>query len=328
MDYQELTGVASPEALIDAICSFAVSNGWTEERNALVGGNRTATIRLTGVTDYVHLFNTNTTEMNMRVSVGYDGGVAPSANPNVQAFDSRTNGLIGPYPRVYFFCNDDADAIHVVVSTATSEEYRNIAIGRLEKIGAYDGGTYADGTYRSTNWLGDMWGAFHHAPFYGGSGNSSVGPTSNMEPFRGAVRADVASDSRVNFFHWFGDDAPNATYGRARTGISTWAHSAPGAWLGVLAGGADMNIFSGRTILHPIHVYVDRTGAPTYRSPIGTVKNTRFCNLAKLAPAQEITIGSEVWKVFPLVKKSMTSAVAHDAPNLGSHTAGYAIRKS
>ena len=89
-----------------------------------------------------------------------------------------------------------------------------------------------------------------------------------------------------------------------------------------------MNIFSGRSILHPIHVYVDRTGSPTYRSPIGTVKNTRFCNLAKLAPAQEITIGSEVWKVFPLVKRSMTVDPAQFAPNLGSHTAGYAIRKS
>ena len=326
MDYQEITGVGSPEALIDAICTFVGAHGWTVDRNNLVGANRTATIHLPGVSDYIHFFNTNTSELNMRVSVGYAFADAPDLQPNVQPYDSRTNGLTGPYSKVYLFCNDDEDAFHVVISTSMADEYRHVCFGMLEKIGSYTGGTYADGSYRNpTQFQGDITGGSQsHTPFYGAQ---SAPFTSNNPPYAGALRADVTADSRTNFFHYFGDGQVGYG-GMARTGITTWTAKQNDSWLGYLAGGADRNLFSGRTILHPIHVFIDRTGSPTYMSPIGTVKNTRFCNLAKLAVGQEITIGSEVWKVFPLAKKSFLASASFAAPNYGSHTAGYAIRKS
>lgn len=323
MAYQEVTGLATPEALIDAICDFVSANGWTVHRSDLASGLRTATVSKAGTTDYVHIYNPNATEVYMRVSVGYDGGLAPSANPNVQAFDSRTNGLVGPYSRVYFFMDEDEEAVHIVVATSMADEYRHFCFGLLEKIGTYDGGTYAEGSYRSTTFLGDMDGIRHHVPFYGGAS----GVINNSAPYQGAVRADVTADARSNFYHWFGDGPPHATFGRARTGITVWSNVSSDGWLGLLAGGADRNLFSGRSIAHPIHVFVDRTGSTTYRSPIGTVKNTRYCNLAKLAVGEEISIGADVWKVFPFFKRSLTVASGAAAADLGSHTGGYAIKK-
>lgn len=312
--YAENTGIATPEALIAAICSFVNSGGWTIERNNLVGSNRTATVRLPGTTDYIHLFNDTSNEVKMRTSVGYNGATTPTAQPDVQPYATLTNGLAGPFPIVYFFMEDDE--VHVVIATASSEEYRHICFGIPEKIGTYTGGTYAAGTYRTSNYLGDFDVFRHSAPFTG-------------ETNGGGIRVDVAADSRVNFFHRFHKNDAVTTYGRANTGISSYAQRSlsGGQWLGKLVGGADRNIFSGRSIFHPIHIFIDRTGSPTYASPVATIRNTRVCNLAKLAVAQEVTIGSDTWKVFPIFKRSLIADNGSAAPDYGSHTLGYAIKK-
>ena len=313
--YAENTGIASPEALIDAICAFVNSGGWTVERNSLVGSNRTATVRLPGTTDYIHLWNINTTEMLMAISIGYDNAQPPTNQPNGWPMGaSATDGLAGPFPIVYFFMEDDE--VHIVVSTAASQEYRNICFGMPLKIGSYDGGTYAGGSYRSTQYLGDFSRFRASVPFAGDING-------------GAIRADVTADGRTNFYHKFDKSDGLTTYGRTTSGISTWGERSLGYgnWLSKLSGGADRNLFSGRTIFHPIHLFIDRTGSPTYLSPIATIRNTRFCNLAKLAVAQEVTVGSDTWKVFPFFKRSMVTDPNFGAPNYGSHTLGYAIKK-
>ena len=320
MAYTENTGIAGPAELIDAICTFLGANGWTVERNNLVGSNRTATVRVAGVTDYIHLYNVNTSEVRMLVSVGYDGSNPPPSSTNGQPFYQVTNGLTGPYPRVYFF--HDNEAAHIVVSTILSQEYRHLCFGMADKIGVYDGGTYADGTWRNPdNYLGDLNGSGNHVPF-GGASNTS--PASQALPSIGAIRCDIAADSRANFFHYFGDSGVHPTYGRAWTGWGSWSQD---RYLGRIVGGADRNTFSGRSIGHPIQIDVVRTGSPSYLSPIAIIRNTRACNLTKLDVGQEITVGSDIWKVFPTIKKSMLANGGFNAPDYGSHTTGYAIKK-
>lgn len=323
MAYNENTGVSTPQDLINAICTFVAANGWTVERNNLVGSNRTATIRLVGVTDYIHLYNVATDQIQMRISIGYDGGAAANAQPNQQPFSTRVNGLAGPYPRVYFMMEDDA--VNIVVESSLANQWRHIAFGCLEKYGTYDGGTYVEGTWRGTTFLGDYTNSgAHHIPFGAG-----VAPTSDNTPYPGCVRADDVEGSRTNFFHWFGDGGSNATYGRAHCGITSWANvgGASANWLGRLHGGADLNAFSGRSVPHPIIVFVDRTGSPLYRSPIGAVKNMRLVNMTKFNNAQEIIVGGETWKMFPALKKSMITASGSGAADYGTHTLGYAIKK-
>lgn len=322
MAYSESTGVSNPQTLIDAICTFAGANGWSVERNNLAGSNRTATLRIPGVTDYIHLSNVSGDQIQARVSVGYDGGAVPGAQPNVQPFSTRVNGLTGPYPRVYFFA--DNETVNIVIETSEANVWKHLCFGMLEKFGTYPGGTYVDGSWRGTSWLGDyISNGTHHVPF-----GMYASPSSESQPYPGCVRADDIEGGRNNFFHWFGDGSQSTTYGRAHCGICSWAGVGQQVgWLGRLAGGADVNAFSGRSIGHPIVVFIDRTGSTLFRSPIGVVRNMRFINIAKFNNAQEFSISSDVWKVFPAQKRSLLTSSASDAPDYGTHTMGYAIKK-
>lgn len=321
MAYTESTGVANLQSLISAICTFVEANGWTVHRNSESGGLRTAAIQNTGG-DYIHLYNLTTDQLSVRISVGYSGSDTVPLQPNVQPFSSRTNGLTGPYPTVYMHLADGE--VHVIVETSIANEWRHIVFGGLQKFGAYDGGTYADGTWRGTNFLGDYSSSGqHHIPF-----GAHASTASEAVPYAGCVRADDAEGSRTNFYHWFGDGNPHATYGRAHCGITSWAGVGIGTgWLGRLSSGADVNAFSGRSVGHPIVVLVDRTGSPLYRSPIGAIRNTRLINVAKFASAQETTVGSDVWKVYPAIKRSLLTSGSNASPDYGTHTLGYAVRK-
>ena len=68
----------------------------------------------------------------------------------------------------------------------------------------------------------------------------------------------------------------------------------------------DDNVFSNRSIFHTISMSVSRIGG--YHSPIGVFPNVRLCNVSKFTDGQEIAIGSDVWKVFPFLRKGLGSA--------------------
>lgn len=309
MAYSEQTSIADAAGIILRIANFAASAGWTVERNDLAGANRTVTIRKPGVTDYIHIYNTAATSILMRISVGYDGLLPPPSQPNVSG-ECLTSIEAGPYPKLFLFAG--GDWLWVAIGVALSGEYRHMAIGMLDKAGAYDGGTYIDGSH----WGGSSsWASFsgNHVPFQNTSGGQS-----NV----GRVRADSTTDGRTNFFFTFGvssyspspvdalTEFGNDTGGRASASIIR----------------ADDNAFSGRSVFHPLPVYVARTGSTTYYSPIGVVPGVRLCSTQKFEPEQEVTIGTDVYKVFPCVAKRPMSSSSGVQPG-ASGDYGYAVRK-
>lgn len=320
MAYQSSTSIAANQNLIDAIASFAAAVGWTVERNTLVGANRTVTLRKPGVTDYIHIFNTDTGNVRMRASVGYDAGLAPSAQPNVSPADTIINALTGPYPVVWFFA--DGDCVHVVVRRSDiTGAYAHIMFGALTKYGAYAGGTYVDGTYFGTSGGGTgAWGGDDHAPF-------GLGYTVT----RGYLRCDADGVSN----RWFPTSASDAgtTQTHADGGVG------PEGSVNMYSGGqgystyditrlvyyADNNTFSGRSFLQLIQINVPRAGSPQYVSPAGFVGNLRYVSLAKFDPEQELSIAGETWMVFPVARKAAGSSTS-GAP-IGTGIFGFAIRK-
>ncbi len=314
MAYLNSTNVTGPAETIAALATFIGANGWTVVSNTLSGSNRTLTVRIPGVTDYIHVYNTSATEIRMRCSIGYTAGAAPASQPNVSR-ESVTN-VVGPFPNLYFFA--DSNEVWAVVQIAGAIEFRHFTFGVLNKVGAYTGGTYIDGSYRDSSYRGDINSA-SHAPFVAGPGAN----TSGTAPYYGFVRLDIPDDSVTNGFYSFGDSV-SANTRAVWTGVGTWAQSTT---FGYLAGGADANAFDNRSILHPVNVWAMRTGATPFWSPVGNVRNTRICNMTKFSPTQEITIGSETWKLFPVFKRSMTSDSSPFAADLGSHTLGYAVKK-
>lgn len=309
MAYTEHTSIANAADMIDRIVSFAGANGWTVERNALVDATRTATLRKPGVSDYVHLYNTSAERIGMRISVGYDSELAPNQQPDVSG--EMYCGLhAGPYPRAFLFAS--GDQVWVSTAIARSGEYRHLTFGVLDKLGTYEGGTYIDGS----RWgEGGYWATFsyNHAPFLRYTGQSGV---------RGYARVDVPEDGRENFFFGFNGSASTPNPDR----LTSDAGEGTNALAGALVSMADRNAFSGRSVLHAIPLYVPRTGSQTYYSPIGVVHDVRYCSINKFEPEQEITIGSDTWKVFPVAAKRPTNSSSGEQPAASGDYA-YAIRK-
>lgn len=326
MAYIEHANVANLHTLIDLVAQFCAANGWTVERNTLSGTNRTLTLRLPGVSDYVHLYNTDQISLKSRVSVGFSAAAVPGSQPNVSPFDGNSNVQAGPYPRLKLFAN--GTAVHVAIATATAGEYRHHAFGVLQKAGDYVGGTYADGTY----W-GQLTGSYSGYLSSNGNTRALFGHNTTSTGC-GHLRADSAEDGRSNSFHRISNYYSGAlgTEGTACTGIGSLGQSTTSQntydlmWLGRALGGADENIFSGRSVFHPITMSIRRAGASPYLSPVGVVVGTRACSIAKLEPEQEVTIGDETWVVFPWLRKLAMSTTSNSPPATGNY--GWAVRKS
>lgn len=318
MAFQSSTAIASCEQLVNAIATFAAANGWTIDRNTINLTSRTVTMHKAGVSDYIHIYNTDVNQIRMRASVGYDGALPPSMQPGVTVQDALANALQGPYPNVWFFA--DGNEVNIVVRRSdTTGAYSHMAFGVLSKYGDYNGGTFVDGSFwQLTSTSSGWWNSSCHGLFSYGQLNM------------GFVRADA--DGLTN--KWFGfNGAPSGVNDYATTGgaplsaATTYSTNQQASTfeVGRMANAADANTFSGRSILHVIEVSVRRQGDPIYYSPIGYVANTRFMSLAKFDPEQELSIADETWMVFPVVRKAAHST-ANGAPN-ASENNGFAIRK-
>lgn len=324
MAYQQLTGIANPQSIIDSACTFLAAAGWTVDRNNLSGSNRTATLRAPGGSDYIHLFNTNTTEIRMRVSVGYNAANPPNTQPNVCPADSVTNVGAGVYTNVYMHAN--GTEFHCIVEMAASTNYRHFVFGVAQKIGSYDGGTYIDGSWRGTGYLGTYPGAGTHKSVFGDI-NNSINANGNA-PYPGFIRADSSSEGWTNTYHYIGPASyTSASFRTVKTSYTITPETGYDTYLFYQLLSSDVNTFSGRTILYTPKLYVKRSGSTIYYSPIAYIANTRYCNMKKLLAAQEITIGTDIWKIYPLFRYNNNLSTSSGSSDLGSYVLGYAVKK-
>lgn len=323
MAYQVSPSLPNPRAVIDALATFAVANGWTLVYSTVNGDSRTICLRIPGVTDYIHIWNT-IIDIRSRISVGYSAGIPPAGQPDVTRTDCISNALgSGAFPRTWFFAN--GTELDVVILRPESPSYCHLAFGCIKKYGVYNGGTYADGTYfNQTGSTSGNWDSQNdHALFGYGTGNY------------GYVRADCVSEGRVNSFHPFSHTTVNVAgeVRGAQTGIGDLNHASMYSsstenstnLLGRLINATDDNVFSGRTFLHPIEIIVRRAGDPPYFSPAGYIDNRRYVWLANYDPEQELEIAGETWKIFPVVRRG---AYSNDNNALNaSRECAFAIRK-
>lgn len=326
MAYQQLNGVANPHTLIDLICTFLSAAGWTIDRNNLSSTNRTATIRAPGGSDYIHLYNTNQTEIWLRMSIGYNAANTPETQPNSCESTCVTNCGNGVYTNVYLHA--DGTEFHCVIEMAAATNFRHLVFGVAQKVGSFTGGTYIDGSWRGTSYLGTYPGAgTHNLPFGETDRNYTA---ANQAPFPGVIRADSASEGWTNKFHiigaFYSQDITNVSRGAIKT---TWTLQPQdyetNLWYEVF--GSDNNIFSGRSIFYTPKLFVKRSGGTFYFSPLATINMTRFCNMRKFTNAQEIVIGTDTWKVYPAFRYTTTINLNNNSADFGSYTMGYAVKK-
>lgn len=291
MAYQ-LTNATSVEDLINKIAAFAVTAGWTERRNSLVGSLRTVTLQKSG--DNINIYNLNTSGVYLRGAVGYDSGASADAQPNQSAWRALANTGTGPFSNVFMFAsNTPAEHVHVVVEIA-SGVFRHITFGEVVKYGTWTGGTFFDAIYWGSGESGGNWADSRHHRLFDNGSDTSVNE-------KGAVRCDY--DGSTNYFAPFGTRSTSPPTQLVSGGMgpaSSFANAENNNRVSNFYS-RSINNLSGNTPLMPVQLRARR--ADDYWSPIGEVPGIRFLNMERFVAGDEFTVGPDTWKVFPWVAK-------------------------
>lgn len=302
---------------LNSLATFATSAGWTVDFNGVP--------HFSGATDYylaVHkdscylgyyVPNTgaalNTLQMQLWGATGYASSTAPSA----QAGASPNPSLlfpppVGPYTAYHFFSTTTSgiDYLHSLLEFS-SGNFLHLHGGCLNPVGGATPATYTAGTCWSgltgTNAANDSgpaqgnWTPFTGEASPGGNGQRGV-----------QVRATVDSVAR-----WFFTSAasPARLIGAVRSGSRN-----------VHAFTRNPNTFNQLSPFIPLSLYVERAAGNIY-SYIGDVIDMRWVSLANNQAKDEITIGSDTWKLFPVISKQPFGSATAATNNYG-----FAFRKN
>lgn len=289
-----LTSAANdPNELLDKLRLFAPSAGWA------VDGFRDRTAA-TGKALSLHAGSLHATWMSQ--TTGGDGNnpspfflgfghtsYSANANPDVQNEASLpvwTNFVQGPYSAVYFFGGSGASPyLHVVVETQAGT-FKHFGTGRLVPQGVVTTGQYVYGSqwYYHNAYI-DSPNAGQHSVAFDDTFANYVSPSTRVRadydgiaPRWHAVPTDN-NDSRRLVCGWRSATSPLGL--PQRTGHSMLTGRAPG---------------------YPLWCAVPR-GAGLF-SGIGHPPDLRFIRLDSYAPGEEVSLGTDHWKVFPVHRKN------------------------
>lgn len=275
------TGTANnPTDLLQQLATFAAAHGWTIDRNASYSGNYWMALHNGGA--YFN-FATEATAKSFLVcgATGYSGAATPSTQAGTSPQATYTIGLTGPYTAYYFFSG--TTYLHIVIEV-NAGVFMSIMIGKLPATGGITDAQYVQGV---------SWGVV------GGAPDQVPYPYNNGPFFANCYAAINLIGATVDsVFRWF--QAPQQQ-------VAPLRYQAP-----ITAGGIlnslilrSPNTFNGLTPLLPVPIFLERAVGNIY-SFAGMVPDFRVINILNVNPKDEITIGSNVWKLFPVCAKTAT----------------------
>ncbi len=299
MSYQ--TGTATdPEDLLTKLDTFLTGTpGWTSD--LFSAANNRAIWSKAGVSAKIYVqWDANNIGLGMiqdlaspvdqtpTNQVGYEFTNDPITN------NRYCNLVPGPYPSYHFF--EDDDYIHVVVEK-DSGIYRHFGWGQMLKLGDWTGGMYAYGHFwdQSTASIDIPTHINHHAAFNGqNSNNATRGAGIHAEGLPDQVGASkyLRNTTSTSANDDDGEDISNMFPGG-------WADGQNVHFMAI--GASQLNGFKP---LIPIPVYQWHFGSvPDRARLLGYVPDMRHISLLGLNVAQEITVASDTWTVFPITRK-------------------------
>jgi hypothetical protein len=320
----ETASATSPNDLLDKLRVFALANGWTVDYyggrtnpgGALQAGSNNA-LALNKAGAYFVLYtdtsSPSTDDPAPRIqSYMHTGPYVAASGTDAQANRytyTRTNNLGGPYTAYHFFTDSTKTYLHVVVEVV-SGRFAHFNLGIFDKAGGGSNALYCSGMHWNYNYLriNNVISDFHAVPFdclYFTGISTSGGGT--------IVRAD--SDGISPRYYRVNNSQPTTekAYGGART-------TAEGFYsYGLVSRTASVQGLTNRAILAPAVIVANRL-TDARRSIIGTPYDLRWCRLDALEPGEIVTIGSDNWKVFPVIRKMGAVGIEN------SSMLGYAYR--
>lgn len=314
MSYE--TGTATNIAdLFTKLETFAVANGWTSDysttdrlfltRSTVSVAFRWASASPTGFGVYQHLaFVGSGTAPGSHTS---DSGQGAVSGTDATIIAGRS--VVCPNSSMAYWFFESDTYIHCVVETAASR-YAHFGFGILTKKGTYTGGEYSYGNRVG----GDT--AFDPLATFLLDGHAGLTSPASVIAFVGVVHIESLPNQTASGkwgVTWAGGLANTGTDRAtvARENLQGGFRGGPNARGFGRYGGATT---SGLVPLVPLGIwYDDRSNARWY--PLGYMPDVRSVNMKNFVGAQEITIGSDVWLVFPAKYKS--SVATQNTRNLG-----------
>jgi hypothetical protein len=295
---------------LNSLATFAASAGWTVDNNAASGS--TYYLAVHNGSCYLGFYVPNTAALGGTLQLQLWGatGYAGSTLPAAQAGASPQAALmfpppVGPYTAYHFFSTNAGPTYLHTLLEYSSGNFLHLHGGCLNPVGGASPCTYVAGT---------QWSGLTGIP----AANDSGPGGNNFTPFSGEntasgyrqfqLRATVDSVAR-----WFypGNATPGRAIGSVRSGSKN-----------VHAFARAPNTYNQLAPLIPLSLYVERAVGNVY-SYLGDVIDMRWINLANNQAKDEITIGSDTWKVYPVISKQ-----PFGSPTAATNNYGFAFRKN
>jgi hypothetical protein len=309
------TGTATGcAAVLQALATFAAAHGWTVDNNAAY---------LSGWWLAVHKgscylnFQAPSTDDSITIygATAFSGGATPSTQAQTSlgyVFTAAT----GPYAAYHFFSSSGGTYLHALIEIST-DIFAHFHGGQLNIVGGASPCIYVTAS---------RWNAY--APTSGSDPiTCQADHPSNTRPFdsAGATHPPGAIACTVDStFRWFvmGGSVALTRVGPLGQGggggpLPQWQRS------GIMA---SPNTFNGVAVLYPLPIFVERAAGSIF-SMVGEVPDLRYVNLRYNNAKDEITIGSDVWKLYPLVANIPPGTLVAGGP-ASSYPFGIAFKKS
>ena len=238
-----------------------------------------------------------------------DSGNGSTTSPATtgRRIDFVTSGALVAY---YFFAGEGSEPyIHVVVEWA-SNQFVHFGFGNLVKLNDWTGGEYCYGyQWNETSTYIDSPTSVQHSAGMDDGSTSGTQATLHCEGL----------DNQDGSSKW-GVLTSLASPGNDRGGnprIQLRGGARGNLW-GYIFGWIPTSQLNAYKPLIPIDViYVDQAGTTDAWRWLGYQPDVAIVNMKNLAVGQEITIGSDTWKVFPWNRKQYTIANVRESWNAG-----------
>lgn len=302
MSYE--TGTASDvNDLLAKLRTFALANGWSQDFSGARTSGAGNALQINKGGFYVTFRSDNgagsATDPGPYIG-GYAHGTYSAGNGTEnQAGASASvghwcNGMTGPFVAYHFISNTElgAEYLYCVVEISAGT-FKHFGTGVLVKIGAITNGQfiYASTWNYSATFINSADVVQHSVPFDSQELNSSrIRPSLNCR-----VDADTTSP------RWMDGGATSTIANRSMRGGMRLATGGNAGGQRVLMDNA-ASALTGRNMIYPCFLYAERTGG--LFNPLGYPPGIRWVKLAFLEPNAVLTIGTDQWKVFPVIRKN------------------------
>lgn len=241
-------------------------------------------------------------------STGFNGGLAWDYQTGAPTVSSQSTGaaiadLLNASIPYWITINDDTVMVTVEYET---DKYHHLAFGCLEK--AQDSG-WTGGQFYATEHSG--YSPSYDAYLYGTNiyHNGAFGDNYYLNSkfmcfgknYTAGVYADVDSDARWRIAY---DDIILPCHSPSWKGLYNLdAYSYPNSWCSIFLEYAP-NTFNSLAPLSPLYMMIKRSNGRY--SHVGYPSGIRFANILQHDAEDEISYGTDVWKLFPADKKDAT----------------------